>query len=622
MNLLQGKSRSNTGRRIVIDLQKAERALKEGHLKEVERLCAEVLEERPDSCQACQLLAELRIRQGSFDDAMEWIRRAAEIDADNPRNHNLLGIVLEHNADLPGAEAAYRKAVAADPGYADALANLGKMLLESGRSVEAGEYFRRAIEHDREHGLANLSLGRMFYQQRQPELAVPHLQTGIQRELSNRPGQYMLAVALHELGRLDEAVTAYRRLIAAQDNDPEVYSGLAAVLEASGDFEIAMAGYEAALELQPGHPDAAAGLARIMTRAGRVQQALGLLAPLVDRGDAAACLHVAYADTLRAAGRPEEALLHLADLVKRPLPGAELAPAHRLLGELLDAREEYDRAFAHHRRANRLEGGRYDSAAQEALVSRLISVYTRETMEGLPRGSASDIPVFIVGMPCSGAEAFAQIIARHPRAADAGALPHVDLGAGRISRYNNAGLAYPECIRTLRERELRELSASYLARLFDVAEGARRIVDSMWLNFLHVGLVELMFPRARLVHCRRAPLDMGLGCYFHSFSELPESFSGEFTELGHFYGQYRRLMDHWRETTTLPMLEVDLEALAEDREAESRRLIEFLGLPWDAACAEPPRRLPAPQRAGWSAHYQAHLGPLRESLAAAGYAPD
>ena len=622
MNLLQGKSRSNTGRRIVIDLQKAERALKEGHLKEVERLCTEVLEERPDSGQACQLLAELCIRQGRFEDAMAWIRRADGIDPDNPRNHNLLGIVLEHGADLPGAEAAFRRAIAANPGHADALANLGKVLLESGRSVEAGECFRRAIENDREHGLANLSLGRMFYQQRRPELAVPHLQTGIQRQLSDRTGQYTLAAALHELGRLDEAVTAYRRLIAAGDRDPEVYSGLAAVLEASGEAEIAVAGYESALELQPGHPKAAAGLARMMSRAGRVPQALAFLAPLVDRGDAPACLHVAYADVLRAADRPGEALLHLADLVKRPLHAAELAPAHRLLGELLDARGEHDRAFAQHRRANRLEGGRYDAAAQEALVSRLISVYTRETMDALPRGSASEVPVFIVGMPCSGAEAWAQVIARHPRGAAAGALPHIDLGAGRISRYNNAGLAYPECIRTLRERELRELSASYLARLFTVAEGARRVVDAMWLNFLHVGLIELMFPRARLVHCRRAPLDMGLGCYFHSFTELPESFSGEFSDLGHFYGQYRRLMDHWRETTTLPMLEVDLEALARDRDAESRRLIDFLGLAWDEACAEPPACMPQVQQAGWSVRYQAHLGPLRQSLAAAGYAAD
>jgi tetratricopeptide (TPR) repeat protein len=617
MSLLQGKSRARTGRRVVIDLQKAERALKEGHEKEVEQLCTDVLDERADSCLACQLLAELRFKQGRFDDSLTWIERARAIEPANPRSLNVYGRLLDRRGDLVGAEAAFRSALEADPGYADALANLGELLLRTGRGVEAEQCFRKAINHDREHGLANLSLGRILYDQRRPELAVPHLHTGIQRELTNRPAQYTLAVALHELGRLDEAITTYRRLIAAGDKDPEVYARLAEVLEATGDQAVAMAGFEAALEFQPGYPRAAAGLARLMTSGGRWQAALSLLAPLIDRGDAATCLHIEYAQALRSGGRGGEALLHLADLVKRPLPAEELAPTHRLIGDLLHAHGEYERAFAHHRRANRLTGGRYHAAGQEGLVSRLIEVFDRPSMDALPRGSSADVPVFIVGMPCSGASVLARLIASHPRAAWAGALPHVDLGAGRIGRYNPAGLPYPECVRVLRERDLRELSASYLGQLFAGREGARRVVDSMWLNFQHVGLIELMFPRARLVHLRRAPPDVGLGCYFRTFDELPDPFSGDMASIGHFYGQYLRLMDHWRSTTALPMLELDYEVLAADPEGESRRLFEFIGLSWDAAC-RPPRITDA----GWSRNYRQHLSPLRESLAASGCSLD
>ncbi|MFU8897064.1 MAG: sulfotransferase [Gammaproteobacteria bacterium] len=617
MSLLQSRTSNKTGRRIVIDLQKAERALKEGHHKDVEQLCAAVLEERPDSNQACQLLAELRIKQQRHDEAMSWIQRAMDIDPDSARTLNLLGRVLDHRADLGGAEAAFRKAVACDPEFADALASLGDILLRTGRSVEAERYFRAAIRYDREHGLANLSLGAILYKQKHPELAVSHLQTGIQRELSNRPGQYTLAVALHELGRLDEAITAYRRLIAAGDQDPEVFSGLAEVLVATGELDMAMAGYEAALELQPGHAQAAAGLARIMTRRGRLPEAFKVLAPLVDRGDAPACLHIGRAHALQASGRDAEALVSLADLVKRPARADELAPAHFMLGDLLDRRGEYERAFAQYRRGRQLRGGRYPRAAHEELVTRLVASFTRPAMDALPRGSSSGIPVFIIGMPCAGGDLLEEVIAAHPRAAGAGALPHVDLGAGRIGRYNNAGLGYPECTSVLQERDLRELSASYLARLFSAGEGARRIADSMWLNFLHVGLIELMFPNARLVHCRRAPLDAGLACYCHDFAALGEPCIAQLADIGHFYGQYRRLMDHWRATTTLPMLEVDIELLADDPEGESRRLIEFLGLPWDPACL--PSRRPA---AGWSEKYAQHLGPLREGLAAAGYPVD
>ena len=636
MNLLQSKSRAKSGRRLVIDLQKAERALRDGSHKDVEQLCHEVLEERPDSFQACQVLAELRIKQQRFDEGMTWLERALGIEPENPRSMNLLGRVLDHRGDLAGAEAAFRRAVDGNPEYADALANLGSVQQRTGRSVEAEQLFRRAIQYDREHGLANLSLGAMLYAQRRPELAVPHLQIGILRELSNRAGQYTLAVALHELGRLDEAITAYRRLIAAGDNDPAVFAQLGAVLEATGDLPGATAGYEAALEIMPGYPPAAAGLAGILTISWRAAEALELIAPLMDRGDAPACLHIAHARALRALGRHNDALLHLADLVKRPLQQEEFVLVHHLLGELLDQRGEYQRAFAQHRRANRLRDSRYDPERHEDFIGRLIQVYTREMMDGLPRGSSSDTPVFIVGMPRAGASLVEHIIASHPRAAGAGALPHIDLGAGRIGRYNNANLPYPECAPALRERYLRELSAAYLSRLFMEAERVRRIVDSMWLNYLHIGLIELMFPEARIIHCRRAPLDTGLACYFHAFGEAGEPFACELASIGHYYGQYRRLMDHWRDTSRLPILEIGYESLVRDQESESRRLIEFLGLPWDPGCLvfhgnrrivrswnRARLRMPLDDSSvGWSRHYEKYLEPLRQALAEAGHPVD
>lgn len=629
MSLLQSRSSNKTGRRVSIDLQKAERALKDGRHPEVEQLCAEVIEERPDTAQAYQILAELRLKQRRFDEGMAWVEKAQAINADNPRTLNLFGRVLDHRGDLDGAEQAFRRAVERDPDYPDALANLGHVLLRTGRAAEAEPLFRRAIDHDREHGLANLSLGAILYEQGRPELAVLHLQAGIRRELTNRPGQFTLAMALHELGRFDEAITAYRRLVAAGDDDPRVYSGLAEALDVLGDTDVAMAGFESALELDPGFPPAAAGLARIMTRKGRIPEAMQLLAPLADRGDAPACLHLAQAQALRDSGRDDEALRLLAELVKRPGDAADLAPAHFMLGDLLDARGEFDDAFAQYQRARQLRGGRYHAAAHEEFVRRLTQSFTRESIKTMPHGCASDIPVFIIGMPCAGAVLLEHIIAAHPRGATAGALPHIDLGAGRLGRYNNAGLSYPECASALRLRDMRELSAAYLSRLFAGHERMRRIADSMWLNFLHVGLIELMFPQARLIHCRRAPLDMGLGCYFRDFHEPGDTFAARLADIGHFHAQQLRLMDHWREHTSLPLLEVEFEALVDDQAGARRQVIEFLGLPWDPACAAVPAPadgaaapgalLPARETTiGWSRNYEKYLGPLREGFRAAG----
>jgi tetratricopeptide (TPR) repeat protein len=636
MNLLQSRASAKTGRRVVIDLQKAERALKDGNLKQVEQICTEVLEERPDSVHACQVMAELFLKQGKFDEGMSWIDRARQHEPANPRSLYLLGRVLEHRGDLAGAEDAYRSSVLANPEYPDALAFLGDLLLRTGRKVEAEGLFRRAILFDREHGLANLSLGAILFHQGRPDLSVPHLQAGIQRELTHRPGQFMLGVALQQLGRLDEAITTFRRLVASGDEDPEVFARLGESLEDCGEIDLAGSGYESALEIRPGYARAAARLAGMMAVAGNAPAALELLAPLLEPGDAPACLVISKARALRACGRHDEALLRLANLVKRPAAPADIAPAHQLLGELLDLRGEYDRAFAQFRHARRLRGGSYRAAEHEDFVSRLIECFNREALDQMPRGSASDVPVFIIGMPRSGSSLVEQILASHPRAAGTGALPHIDISAGRIGRYNAAGLPYPECLPALRERDLRELSASYLARAFADGAGARRIVDSMWINYLHVGLIELMFPYSRLVHLRRSPLDAGLSAWSRAREASEEPFSGELAELAHSYVQYRRLMDHWRAITTLPIHDMDFEALLADPEGEVRRLLEFLGLRWEPSCLEfysQPRvarsashemlRLPLQADAvGWSRHYAKHNGPLRDALAAAGYPPD
>jgi hypothetical protein len=247
------------------------------------------------------------------------------------------------------------------------------------------------------------------------------------------------------------------------------------------------------------------------------------------------------------------------------------------------------------------------------------------------------VPVFVVGMPRAGASLIEQIIASHPRAGGAGALPNIDLGAGRIGRYNNANRPYPECVPMLKERYLRELSAAYLSRLFMEFERARRIVDSMWRNYLHIGLIELMFPQARIIHCRRAPLDNGLACYFHDFGHASagpgEPFSLNLADIGHYFRQYTRLMDHWRTTSRLPMLEIDYESLVANQESESRRLVDFIGLPWHPACLdfhenkrvvrswnyEQCRRPLNSDSVGWAKHYASQLEPLREGLATAGH---
>ena len=180
----------------------------------------------------------------------------------------------------------------------------------------------------------------------------------------------------------------------------------------------------------------------------------------------------------------------------------------------------------------------------------------------------------------------------------------------------------------LNSADLARLGASYLGAIRPLSGGRAHVVDKMPANFLHAGLIHLMLPNARIVHCRRDPVDTCLSCYTKLFS-AEQAFAYDLAELGQFHKAYQVLMDHWR--AVLPrdrFIEVDYEAVVADLEDEARRLTDFLGLPWDDACLDfhktvrPVRtasvnqvRLPIYRSSAgrWKAH-AAHLGPLLVAL--------
>jgi len=172
----------------------------------------------------------------------------------------------------------------------------------------------------------------------------------------------------------------------------------------------------------------------------------------------------------------------------------------------------------------------------------------------------------------------------------------------------------------------RRIGSIYLERLAAFGPGAR-ITDKMPHNFEHLGLIALLFPKARVIHCMRDPIDNCVSCFTHHFNEN-HGYNTDLAVLGRYYREYRRLMAHWREVLPIRMLDFSYEALIADQEGKSRELIDFLELEWEEACLDfhkTERLVKTPSRwqvrqpiysssvKGWK-KYQAHLGPLFESL--------
>jgi hypothetical protein len=258
-------------------------------------------------------------------------------------------------------------------------------------------------------------------------------------------------------------------------------------------------------------------------------------------------------------------------LLARPLPLRHQISLRYALGKYHDDINQYDEAFAQYFQANELTrryGVRYDRRQATARVDQIIAAFNADSIRQLQSGGQdSERPVFIVGMPRSGTSLCEQILASHPAVFGAGELPY-----------------WPKALATFETTRIPAIARDYLARLAALSETAARVVDKMPQNFLALGLIHAAFPRARIIHVRRHPIDTCLSIYFHYFSHL-HPYANDFDNLAHYYGEYLRITAHWR--SLLPadaLLEVPYEALIAEQEKWSRRMVEFVGLPWDRNC--------------------------------------
>ena len=580
-----------------------------------------------------------------------------------------LGNSLARRGRMAEALARYRHALALDPDLAEAHHNVGTVLLETGHLEEALASYRRAIEAKPAYADAHENAGDALMQLGRVEEAV----VSYQRALDIRPARvvacHSLANALAALGRTEEALAAYRRAIALDPNCAELQNNLGSLLRGCGRLEEAAACFRRALEIDPGLAEAHANLGLVQRLQSRPREAQAscrralelkpnlelalttLAESCADTGDFAGaerCFRQAAAidrdspqacaglSRLRKMTREDSDWLADAQRIAAlPLPPRQEACLRYAIGKYFDDIADFDNAFENFRRANELTKctrSAHQPEAMTRLVDRIIGTEdfewlgrTRVTRTGSPTGSPTGLPtglptgsgraVFIVGMLRSGTTLAEQILAAHPQIFGAGELPFWGAAAEAVRSAPDQ-----------RDRQLRLEShaVAYLRSLTSLAPDALRVVDKMPGNFLSLGLIHAALPDARVIHLRRHPFDTCLSIYFQHL-ETALSYTNDLDDLARYYTDYARIMEHWH--AIFPpgiILDVPYEALVQDPERWSRRMIEHIGLPWDPRCLDfhsSPRTVITASKwqvrqpitmaavARWR-NYRAHLGPL------------
>jgi tetratricopeptide (TPR) repeat protein len=515
---------------------------------------------------------------GRSEEAVARYRRVLERHAGHAEARNNLGNALMEQGDCVQAAQCYRLSLAIEPANAQIHCNLGNAEGQLGLLDEALISIRRAIELDPALSAAHKSLGRTLAALGRRGEAVSAYRQALALDPRDVDALNGLGKVLLELNQIEESAAAYRRALALDAQSAAAYVGLASALRIQGRHAEAESNCRDALAADARSTEAMTLLGELRADSGQFAEALELFERALTV-DPLFCSAINGIAMHRKMERGDTAWLARAEsaVARSPPPAHEIILRYAL-GKYHDDVGDYDIAFGHYRMANELSkryGSGYERDKLGRLVDEVIVSYAAPAAVRAP-SSEDERPVFIIGMPRSGTSLVEQILASHPDV----------YGAGEVIFWEEAFAAQRGAGSQGTPGLLQALAQAYLDRVGASGKAALRIADKMPRNFLYAGLIHTVFPRARIIHMRRHPIDTCLSIYFQNFFS-PGPYTNDLDELAHYYGEYLRAMRHWR--SVLPetaLLEIPYEALVGDPEAWTRRLLEFIGLSWDARCLD------------------------------------
>lgn len=439
-----------------------------------------------------------------------------------------------------------------NPDDVDALYWRAMMLISQEKLKQAAPLLRKATSIEPTFLDAMIALGKVRTQLGRVKGAARIFWRATKVDPTSADAFHGLGVLYQQLGKLEKALTFYEKSAARKPNE-FVYANIGHVQKGLGDLEAAATAFHQALTINPHFTKA--------------YQSLGSLKQYRFTKDDITAMKTILTTAI--------------------LSSDEKSAVHFSLGKAFEDLADYNQAFEHFDKANKLarKNITYQSKHTQSLTDTIINTFSAEFLKAhADSGNKSNAPIFVVSMPRSGSTLVEQILASHSMVLGGNELPDLQQVSSKSKTLLNNQSDFFSNLSNLTDEHFNHLGTMYLERVKKRYKTTKPyFTDKMPFNFQLIGFIQLILPNAKIIHVKRNPVDTCMGCFKLPFNENHE-FTYDLIELGHYYCQYDRLMKHWHNLLPGKIFEIEYEALVNNQEAQTRRLLEFCGLPWEESC--------------------------------------
>ena len=540
---------------------------------------------------ALKQLTNLLVKQDKADEADDVVKEFFE----NNEDYGLLykGVRHLHASRYRKAEDAFKKVLIEDENNIDALRFMGILAFKSGNHDIAEAMLTKALKLDPTYSLVWANLAQVF----------------------------------SVTGQLDKAKKSFKNILNMEPKNGLIWAEYGTVLTKLANYQEGKDAYLKALEFKPNSPRVHLSLGHVYKTMGEIDNSINSYKNTIFQNNLSGEAYWSLAN-LKTYSFSENEIRDMEETLNGDMTDIERSQMHFALGKAYEVMKDYDKSFKNYFKGNKVKKGliKYSSDDTTQNTKKILEFFNQENIKNLSKSSTNDQdPIFVLGMPRSGSTLVDQIISSHSKVDGTQELPNIIKIAAELNADEQSN--YPEVLKELDDVQLSDLGKNYILETAWARDRAPFFIDKMPNNFIHIGLIKTILPNAKIIDTRRDPMDTCFSC-FKQFFARGQLFTYSLEDLGNYYSDYIRAMNHWHNIYGKDILTVHYDNVINKTEETIRELIDYCNLPFEQECLEfykssRPVKTPSAEQVrqpiyksglNYWKNYENHLSPLKKII--------